>query len=192
MEWKLILINTPSSMKKCFKCNKEKILSNFYKHSQMKDGYVNKCINCCKKEANKRLEIKMKDPVFCEKEKARQLEKDRRLYRKSLKPFKEPEKGIHKEIWKNHKEKYPEKFLARKISQYIKSPTKGNEMHHWNYNESFAKDLIDLSKSDHYKAHRHLIYVQELKIYKSINNEFLDTKEKHINYLNSLNIKTPF
>lgn len=37
--------------KTCFKCNIEWPLIFFYKHSQMKDGHLNKCKKCSKKDA---------------------------------------------------------------------------------------------------------------------------------------------
>ena len=37
-------------MKKCFKCNKRKKLNLFYKHPDMADRHVNKCIECNKKD----------------------------------------------------------------------------------------------------------------------------------------------
>lgn len=39
--------------KKCFKCNQTKPLTDFYKHPQMKDGRVNKCKECNKKDVQK-------------------------------------------------------------------------------------------------------------------------------------------
>lgn len=39
-----------TSLKTCFKCGAEKPLTEFYKHPKMKDGRVNKCKECNKKD----------------------------------------------------------------------------------------------------------------------------------------------
>jgi len=46
----MILILYHSNTKKCFKCGIEKKLFEFYKHKEMKDGYLNKCKSCTKKD----------------------------------------------------------------------------------------------------------------------------------------------
>ena len=68
-------------MKKCFKCNLEKPLTEFYKHSKMSDGHVNKCKICNKKDVSENYFKKSLNPEVVEKERLRCKSK----YKNSLK-----------------------------------------------------------------------------------------------------------
>jgi len=75
-------------MKICFKRSACKNpnpqpLENFYKHSQMGDGHLNKCILCTKFEAEERRQhLTATDPKWVEREAERQRQKEKRRYYK--------------------------------------------------------------------------------------------------------------
>lgn len=88
--------------KKCMKCGELKPLSAFYEHPQMKDGHLNKCKECTKKDVSNN-------------------------YRKNKKHYQEYEHSDKRiasrrsrsgRYLKNHREKNPEKNRARRILTY--------------------------------------------------------------------------
>lgn len=165
-------------MKKCFKCGVEKEITDFYKHPQMKDGHLNKCKLCTKKDVKEDYSKNIVNADFKESEQARGREKYRRLYAGSAKA------DIKRNI--AYAKKYPEKLAAKSYSANLDKPFENVERHHWSYNEEHYTDVIWLSKKEHMKGHRFIVYDQERKMYRRFdNNELLDTKEKHSQFISS-------
>ena len=163
-------------MKLCKECKVIKEKNDFY-------GLQGECKDCTKKRVKLREQEKRKDPKWLIQEQKRHRDKYYRLnYKEKHKPSSENKKNIIDK----YKLKYPEKLISKNISNKIKPKVIGNHLHHWNYNIEFAKDLIELSSKDHYKIHRFIKYDKENFIYLDINGNALDTKEKHILFINKV------
>jgi len=167
-------------MKECFKCNVVKPLDQFYKNGAMADGRVNKCIPCNLIDVKENYNKKLLVVGFIENERDRGREKYYRLgYKEKYKPSAEDKK----KVMLTYKLKYPEKYKAKTISQRVNISVSGNHLHHWNYNIAFAKDVIELEPKQHATIHRFIKYDQDTFMYKDLDNNLLDTKEKHLDYI---------
>jgi len=158
--------------KKCIVCNSEKELIEFYAHSKMSDGHLNKCKECCKRQAKSREETLRNNSEWCEKERLRSIEKYNRL---------------------NYKEK---QFKQKKLKTYINGRYKNlnrnlnlsstENAHHWNYN--LIDDVIILDKKFHRYLHRFLMLNDSLLIFETIDGNILDSKDKHLEFINTIKI----
>ncbi len=150
----------------------------------MGDGHLNKCKDCAKLDEHNRGILNRNNPDYVFKERERGREKYKRLYVGS-----KPKPEVKSKANGNYKVNYPEKIAVRNKCSHLRPIIAGNSLHHWSYGLSHAKSVLEISKENHYLAHRHLIYDQEHYLYRTIQNELLDTKEKHIDYLISLGIE---
>lgn len=168
-------------VKECFKCKQKLSVDEFYKHKQMADGLLGKCKTCTKKDVSLRENTLRNDFDWVMGERERGRKKYHRLeYKKMYKPSSERKKKTLKKYF----QRFPEKALATKYTEIYLTKIEGKHLHHWSYNQEDWLDVVELPIKEHYFLHRYITYDQERMMYRNLDGVLLDSKEKHIDYLN--------
>lgn len=160
-------------MKKCIRCRNVKKLDDFYVHPKMRDGHLNKCKFCCREVADLREKnLRENDSTWCEKERLRSIEKYNRLG------------YCHKQM-EGDKLKVYKTGKYKNLSRDLKLSVNENP-HHWNYN--LIDDVIVIDKKFHRFIHRYLVLDESTLMFETIEGTLLNTKEKHLSYLEKIRI----
>lgn len=147
-------------MKKCFKCGELKDFDCFYKHSLMKDGRVNKCKECYKKDV---IENYYKNhEYYIEYDRSRVDNEKRKEKRKNYssfirKNFPDKVKEYKSRYDKNKKNATTKVEKALKKGIIVKTPciicgNEKSEGHHPDYSKPL--EVIWLCKKHHGLEHR--------------------------------------
>lgn len=88
--------------KQCFKCLCEKPLEEFYKHSRMADGHLNKCKDCTKQDTHAHRHGQAREKVLAyDRERAKQPHRVERMRRTLAKWQQEhpDRRKAHSKLW---------------------------------------------------------------------------------------------
>lgn len=149
--------------KKCFKCGRILPLDDFYRHPKMKDGHLNKCIDCTKRDMYYRQIIKYQDSIWLERERERCRKKARTPKTENAKVKEQAFRGLRS----------TKRFFQKK--GYVFGADE--ELHHWNYN--LIHSVIVLPRRLHHRLHSLLRFVPSEGIYYKDDHR-LGTIEEHL------------
>ena len=79
-------------------------------------------------------------------------------------------------------------YKSLRKNYFFKLP-KNFELHHWNYNDEYLKDVFIIDRKDHRVLHNSLFLDLEKKLFYLKDGTYLDTKEKHENFIKSQKIQ---
>lgn len=163
--------------KVCFKCSTLKDLSEYYKHPQTKDGYLNKCKSCTKIDTKKQTEINVSTQEGLEKERKRHRDKYHKLgYKDSQKEWDKEKPWKNTSAYKNLRRKY-------------KNLDNSFELHHWNYNDDFLEDVFILNINEHKQLHNFISLDLEKRVFTLANGDILNSRDKHRIFIESKGYK---
>lgn len=154
----------------CFKCNVEKLIEEFYKHSQMSDGHLNKCKECTKKDVSGKYFENIENSEYVEKERLR----GRIKYAKYK--YKRNPENAHLDV-----NKATSKFLFKKGIDL-----QNKEVHHWKYDEIHKNNVFVINPRCHAMIHKNITYDKNLKCFITKEGSPLTTKELHYKFIMDL------
>lgn len=148
--------------KTCFKCKESKPFDCFYKHSKMKDGLLNKCKDCTRKDVSNNL-LKNRDYYLNYDKKRANL--PHRVAQRKAYSISENGKLVQNKAKKDYIKKNPLKRKAvQKVNNYLryhpefKQPCcicgQKAQAHHHDYNKPL--DVIWFCSKHHAEEHKRL------------------------------------
>lgn len=179
-------------MKKCNECGVIKELNLFHKNAKSPDGFRTKCKSCvCKKQSvyrknnSEKVKLYIRDYIAKNKEYYKQYQKNKYIKSDRVIMTEDEKKIKKKEYDKKYHLKYPEKRKAKIAVNYFKVD-KGYHKHHWSYNKQHYFDIILLTNKQHLSLHKFIKYCTDSFYYKSIDGILLDSRDKHMKYIQEL------
>jgi len=127
-------------MKTCFKCGVPKELDEFYKHPQMADGHLGKCIECAKADVLRHRELNLAAVQAYDRERGKL---PHRLA--NVRAYHKAHPATIAKAHRRYEEKYPERYAAKNTvsnairdGRLVKQPcevcgSKKTEAHHDDY-----------------------------------------------------------